>query len=134
MYSYKRNSCNIELEDGKFIKGDYIVPSNDLYVTLHDFLEENIRKTLKNVYKETRGHIEVVNIATPMTYERYCGAYKGSWMPFVVNPETKDLIHNGKLKGITNFCRLTHFNNYKMEPYFKCRRLKVVSKHTSFLK
>ena len=201
-------AIGIELEDGKVVTGDYIVPSNDLYVTLHNFLdghysdakidryyrelekhpgqttvsigvgvscdlgsrpehysveiepfecggkqiktmafkhfayqkdfapeghsvlmiqipadykywkalkeqgdaydkakmalEENIRRTLENVYEETKGHIEVVNIATPLTYERYCGAYRGSWMPFVGNPETKNFIHNGKLKGIKN--------------------------------
>jgi len=29
---------------------------------------------------ETQGQIEVCDIATPLTYERYCGNWKGSWM------------------------------------------------------
>lgn len=29
---------------------------------------------------ETGGQIEVVDVATPLTYERYCGNWKGSWM------------------------------------------------------
>ncbi|MCL2857061.1 MAG: NAD(P)/FAD-dependent oxidoreductase [Oscillospiraceae bacterium] len=29
---------------------------------------------------ETKGKVEVVDVATPLTYERYCGNWKGSWM------------------------------------------------------
>ena len=29
---------------------------------------------------ETKGKIEICDIATPLTYERYCGNWKGSWM------------------------------------------------------
>ena len=29
---------------------------------------------------ETRGNVEVVDVATPLTYERYCNNWKGSWM------------------------------------------------------
>ena len=31
-------------------------------------------------YPQARGNIEVIDIATPLTYERYTGAYRGSWM------------------------------------------------------
>jgi phytoene dehydrogenase-like protein len=29
---------------------------------------------------ESVGKIEVIDVATPLTYERYCGNWKGSWM------------------------------------------------------
>ncbi|MDR1536463.1 MAG: hypothetical protein LBU32_00390 [Clostridiales bacterium] len=31
-------------------------------------------------YPQAEGKIEVVRVATPLTYERYTGAYRGSWM------------------------------------------------------
>jgi phytoene dehydrogenase-like protein len=29
---------------------------------------------------DIKGNIDVIDVATPLTYERYCGSYKGSWM------------------------------------------------------
>jgi len=29
---------------------------------------------------EIKGNVEVIDVATPLTYERYCGNWKGSWM------------------------------------------------------
>ena len=29
---------------------------------------------------ETKDNIEVVDVATPLTFERYCSSYQGSWM------------------------------------------------------
>lgn len=31
-------------------------------------------------YPQTAGKIAVWDVATPLTYERYLGSYKGSWM------------------------------------------------------
>jgi len=31
-------------------------------------------------FPESAGQIEVCDVATPLTYERYCGGWKGSWM------------------------------------------------------
>lgn len=38
--------------------------------------------------------------ATPITYERCCNAYKGSWMSFGLTPKGKQMMHFGKIKGI----------------------------------
>lgn len=35
---------------------------------------------LEKFIPEIKGNIEVTDVATPCTYERYCGSYKGSWM------------------------------------------------------
>jgi phytoene dehydrogenase-like protein len=36
--------------------------------------------TLSKFIPEIKGNIDVIDVATPLTYERYCGSYKGSWM------------------------------------------------------
>lgn len=51
---------------------------------------------------ELRGKIKTLDVSTPITYERYCGAYKGSWMSYGPTPNAKYLIHNGKIKGLKN--------------------------------
>jgi phytoene dehydrogenase-like protein len=35
---------------------------------------------LAEQFPETVGKVEVQDVATPLTYERYCGNWKGSWM------------------------------------------------------
>lgn len=35
---------------------------------------------LQELMPETKGNIEVVDVATPLTFERYCSSYEGSWM------------------------------------------------------
>lgn len=51
---------------------------------------------------ELKGKIQPLDVATPLTYERYCGAYKGSWMSFDATPKAKQLMHSGKIKGLKN--------------------------------
>ncbi len=46
--------------------------------------------------------MEFLDCWTPLTYERYCNAYHGSYMSFVTTPEGKQIRLKGKLKGIDN--------------------------------
>lgn len=41
----------------------------------HDFLER-----LEHFIPQIQGRVTVVDVATPMTYERYCDSFHGSWM------------------------------------------------------
>ncbi|MCL1964126.1 MAG: NAD(P)/FAD-dependent oxidoreductase [Firmicutes bacterium] len=43
-------------------------------------LAELVIDTLANLLPQTKDNIEVWNVATPLTYERYCGTWRGSWM------------------------------------------------------
>lgn len=43
-------------------------------------LANQISQAIIKKYPQTEGNIEVIDIATPMTYERYTNAYHGSWM------------------------------------------------------
>jgi len=43
-------------------------------------LAEQISRAICLKYPQAENNIEVIDIATPLTYERYTGAYHGSWM------------------------------------------------------
>ena len=43
-------------------------------------LADQIHRIICQKFPQTEGNIEVIDIATPLTYERYTGAYHGSWM------------------------------------------------------
>jgi phytoene dehydrogenase-like protein len=49
---------------------------------------EEVVGVLCQKYPEAKGKIEVVDVATPLTYERYTGASKGSWMSIMGKGET----------------------------------------------
>ena len=53
---------------------------NNRYKEEKDILAEQIKKAICDKYPQAIGKIDVIDIATPLTYERYTGAYRGSWM------------------------------------------------------
>ena len=48
---------------------------------------------------EADGNVEVCDVATPLTYERYCGNWKGSWMT-AITPNTKFKPYPAVIKGL----------------------------------
>lgn len=66
---------------------------------------ENAKKIIafiENKVPALKNKLRCIDVATPLTYERYCGAYKGSWMSYSLAPGSKQLLHNGRIKGIDN--------------------------------
>lgn len=59
-------------------------------------------KRVEEIYEEIRGKVEVYDICTPATYERYCGAYRGGWMSFMAKPGVKVVNGKGIIKGVKN--------------------------------
>lgn len=53
-------------------------------------------------YPEARGRIETIDVATPMTYVRYCHAWRGAWMAFATTPAAKVRYVPGDLPGLEN--------------------------------
>jgi hypothetical protein len=62
-------------------------------------LASQISRVLCEKYPQAEGNIEVIDIATPLTYERYTGAYHGSWMS-IVDVGDKMKIYPGYLKSV----------------------------------
>ncbi len=65
-------------------------------------LTEEITKRIAAAFPELDGDLEFLDAWTPLTYERYCNAYHGSYMSFVTTPAGKQIKMKGRLKGIDN--------------------------------
>lgn len=65
-------------------------------------LARNIITRIEARFPELKGKITTLDVATPLTYERYYGAYQGAWMSFIATPDSKMMFHNGKIRGIKN--------------------------------
>jgi phytoene dehydrogenase-like protein len=84
-------------------EGRYGVKKREIFETLRDRLEE--------YYPLMRGKIRVWDVATPLTYERYCGSYRGSWMT-KTPPGHGRTIYPSKSKTIRDL----YFAGHRLQP------------------
>lgn len=71
------------------------------YQNKKEILIEKIIQVLEESLPELKGKVEVWDIATPLTYERYCGTFRGSWMS-VMKPNAGTQIYPCKSNHIAN--------------------------------
>lgn len=76
--------------------------SKEQYKNIKGDIEDYFTAKLMEYFPETVGKIEMIDVATPLTYERYCNAYRGSYMAFKMSKSAKITSHYGKIKGIDN--------------------------------
>ncbi len=50
-----------------------------------------------------KGNLEVLDVFTPKTLNRYTNASRGAYMGFLFNHKYNRLVHNGTVKGLDNF-------------------------------
>lgn len=62
-------------------------------------LAEQMIARLEEAVPQLAGNVEVWDMATPLTYERYCGGWRGSWMS-VMSPGCKRQQYPGKSESI----------------------------------
>lgn len=60
---------------------------NGTYKQAKEAFAHQVIECIAQVLPETEGKVEVWDVATPLTYERYCGTYRGSWMS-IMKPNT----------------------------------------------
>ena len=53
-------------------------------------------------FPHMKGKLRVLDVATPKTYERYCNAYRGAFMPFLPSVKGKMMEHSGRIRGLRN--------------------------------
>ena len=76
--------------------------SKEEYQRVKEDLAKEVERRIVAAFPELEGDMEFLDAWTPLTYERYCNAYHGSYMSFVTTPTGKQIKFKGKLKGIKN--------------------------------
>ena len=74
----------------------------ETYEKVKEDLVKKVTERIETVFPELKGDMEYLDAWTPLTYERYCNAYHGSYMSFITTPYGKQLKLKGQLKGISN--------------------------------
>ena len=72
------------------------------YNAVKQKLGEEIKNIVIAEYPNLKDKIEVLDIWSPMTYNRYCNCYGGAYMSFVNTKLAKSITTAGVVKGIDN--------------------------------
>jgi phytoene dehydrogenase-like protein len=74
-------------------------------------IADQISRVICQKFPQAEGKIEIIDVATPLTYERYTGAHHGSWMS-VAGPGEKTKMYPGFLKSVSGL----YFAGHRMIP------------------
>jgi phytoene dehydrogenase-like protein len=77
--------------------------NRDAYLAEKQRVAAEVCAAIEERFPQAKGKIEAVDVATPLTYERYCNAWRGSYMSWGPTPKSKIRSLNGKLDGLANF-------------------------------
>ena len=113
MYVKSYGYDNIFIKDGRQVIQTCITQSDsdyeywkslskEEYAALKDRLTAEVEARIVKAFPTLEGKMEHLDSWTPLTYERYCNAYHGSYMSFVTTPEGKQIKMKGTIKGINN--------------------------------
>lgn len=79
---------------------NWIGLTREQYTEKKEDIKNAYLELLYRYYPETIDKVEMIDVTTPLTYERYCGAHKGAYMAFMLTKATNRISHNGVIKNL----------------------------------
>jgi len=55
-----------------------------------------------DVFPELEGKFDMTDVATPLTFNRYCNSFRGAYMSFIPYGNVKMEFHKGRIEGLKN--------------------------------
>ena len=95
---------NLSQTENQYDLWDLYYKDKDLYNRLKLKIAANTQKRIELKYPEFKGKIKLLDVATPVTFNRYTGAYKGAFQTFYGTFDK--LMHN------KYFCKIDYKNLY----------------------
>lgn len=80
-----------------------LAQGREAYRAEKERLAREVVLRMEERFPELAGKITALDVATPATYHRYTGAWRGAWMSFMPSPGSKGMMHSGKISGLLNF-------------------------------
>ena len=97
-------TCITLLQDVPDKVYDYLKSlSHEEYLKEKNELGEKFRKALVDHFNLDDEDISLIDVASPLTYERYTNAYRGSYQAFCTTSYMGELMDKGIIKGLNNF-------------------------------
>lgn len=73
------------------------------YVNAKMSVGKIVEKEIYRYFSLDDSNCELIDVTTPLTYERYTNAYHGSYQSFITTSRSHGLMRGGKLNGLKNF-------------------------------
>ena len=83
-------------------KWENLVKNREAYNQEKTRIGEVVISAMEKRFPEMKGKLELLDVATPQTYQRYCNAYRGAFMAFWPTLQGKELNHTGNIDGLDN--------------------------------
>jgi len=99
-------TATISLTDKDYLYWERLAQDKVAYKNEKQRIGELLQERIELRFPELSNKMTLLDVATPITYHRYTGAYHGAWMSFMMTTKSKSMMHSGKIKGLKN-CYLT---------------------------
>jgi phytoene dehydrogenase-like protein len=77
--------------------------SETQYRQVKENIAKQIIQEIERIYPATKGKITCLDVATPLTLQRYCSSYRGAYLSFCdTDSQGQRQNHEGKINGIKN--------------------------------
>lgn len=63
---------------------------------------QEVIRSIETRFPQMKGKLNLLDVATPKTFERYCNAYRGAFMSFLPTVGGKMMPHTGRIIGLQN--------------------------------
>jgi len=95
--------CMIQIEDYNY--WEKLAADRKAYLEEKEKIGDAVVDFVESIYPGSKAAIEVRDVATPMTYVRYTGSYRGTYMTWLIPPERAKEFRQIKktVPGLENF-------------------------------
>lgn len=92
----------IHQSDKDFYYWEKLKKSYPLYLKEKQRVADDVKDRIEEHFPSLKGELEVIDVCTPMTYQRYVNAYRGAYMSWSFTERGRQLMHSSSIKGINN--------------------------------
>lgn len=94
--------CSINQFYADYEAWDALSRDYEAYNREKERIGKEVLQAIETRFPRMKGKLKVLDVATPKTYERYCNAYRGAFMPFFPTVRGKMMAHTGRIKELDN--------------------------------
>ena len=76
--------------------------NREAYKQEKEKIAKSVLAAIEDKFPQLKGKMTVVETVSPYSYYRFCGAYKGAYMSFILTPFAPKKTHKGRLRKIKN--------------------------------
>lgn len=95
-------TCAINQFRADYDAWDALRQDPEAYYREKERIGKAVLQAIETHFPQMKRKLKVLDVATPKTYERYCNAYRGAFMPFLPTVRGNMMTHTGRIKGLDN--------------------------------